>query len=235
MSPTMRASFAPRTTALVWWSISSIVTGSVFWYPRTLLPTESPTRITGMPASSRIRAVGKSYAVSIGNRRPSAFQVAKSWIVTMARASFPSLGAPGRARGVHGSGGSVRREGSDSRRELQRDPGRRGVDHEAGPAGQPDPPGDGGLEVAELLDLEDGGEARPELLRARVDLHGLLPRQIDSEGLEDDLDESFPLDVRRRALRVGRQLVDESHDVERRDVRSSLALAEPERDPVHSA
>ncbi len=58
MSPTTRASFAPRATARVWWSISSMVTGSVVSWPSTTFDSESPTRSTGMPASSRIRAVG---------------------------------------------------------------------------------------------------------------------------------------------------------------------------------
>ena len=62
------------------------------------MATESPTSSTGMPASSRIRAVGKSYAVSIANRFPSAFHARRSWIVTViARASFRQCTAGYRA------------------------------------------------------------------------------------------------------------------------------------------
>ena len=60
MSLTTMACSAPRATARVWCSISSIVTGRVSSYPRTLFPTESPTSSTGTPARSRIWAVGKS-------------------------------------------------------------------------------------------------------------------------------------------------------------------------------
>ena len=73
MSPTRCATFAPRATALAWWSISSIVTGSVLSYPRTTMPSESPTRIESTPARSRARAVGKSYAVSIVIGSPRSF------------------------------------------------------------------------------------------------------------------------------------------------------------------
>src|SRR2546427_3752022 len=50
--------------------MSSIVTGSVLPWPRTTMPSESPTRIRSMPASATRRALGKSYAVSIASRAP---------------------------------------------------------------------------------------------------------------------------------------------------------------------
>ncbi len=55
--------FIETTGSRHWFSGSSntayrIVTGMVFGYPRTLSPTESPTSRTGIPASSRICAVG---------------------------------------------------------------------------------------------------------------------------------------------------------------------------------
>jgi len=66
-----------------------MVTGISFSYPSTLRPRESPTSSSGMPAASRIRAVGWSYAVSIGNRFPCCFHVRRSCVVTaIARASF---------------------------------------------------------------------------------------------------------------------------------------------------
>src|SRR5256886_8451166 len=51
--------------------MSSSVTGSVVGWPSITMPRLSPTRRMGMPASSRIRALRKSYAVSTANRRPS--------------------------------------------------------------------------------------------------------------------------------------------------------------------
>src|SRR6266581_252236 len=81
MSPTIRALVAPLATARVWWSISSIVTGSVVEYPRTFWASESPTRMTGTPASSRILAVGKSYAVSMMNRSPRSLNLRRSRMV----------------------------------------------------------------------------------------------------------------------------------------------------------
>src|SRR5438874_1825621 len=47
-----------------------------------LLPTESPTRITGIPAWSRICAVGKSYAVSMTKRSPRCLKARTSRVVT---------------------------------------------------------------------------------------------------------------------------------------------------------
>ena len=58
MSPITSARRAPRTTAFVWWIISSIVTGMVLEYPRTTIPRESPTSRMSTPASSRSMAVG---------------------------------------------------------------------------------------------------------------------------------------------------------------------------------
>ena len=49
ISPTTKASLAPLVTALVWWIISSIVTGKVFSYPSITMPRESPTRIPLIP------------------------------------------------------------------------------------------------------------------------------------------------------------------------------------------
>lgn len=56
-SPTIRAREVPRTTAAESMVISSMVTGTVVSYPRWQLPAESPTSITGMPASSKTEAV----------------------------------------------------------------------------------------------------------------------------------------------------------------------------------
>ena len=41
---------APRATARVWWTISSSVTGSVVSWPRTTMPSESPTSSASTPA-----------------------------------------------------------------------------------------------------------------------------------------------------------------------------------------
>jgi hypothetical protein len=46
-----------RVTALVISRMSSTVTGTVLVCPRTTLPEESPTSITGMPASSKMAAL----------------------------------------------------------------------------------------------------------------------------------------------------------------------------------
>ena len=58
MSPTINARRTPRETAFTWWSISSMVTGRVFSYPSTTIPTLSPTRTISTPASSATCAVG---------------------------------------------------------------------------------------------------------------------------------------------------------------------------------
>jgi hypothetical protein len=58
MSPTTKAYSTARQTAEVKTSISSIVTGSVVSYPRTVMPTKSPTRIISTPARSMRSAVG---------------------------------------------------------------------------------------------------------------------------------------------------------------------------------
>ncbi len=44
----MKVFLAPRTTALLWWIISSMVTETVSSYPRTTMPRESPTRMSSM-------------------------------------------------------------------------------------------------------------------------------------------------------------------------------------------
>src|SRR5438270_3731101 len=97
MSPMISALCAPRATARVWCSISSTETGIVVSYPRMTCASESPTSRTGTPASSRIWAVGKSYAVSITNFSPRALYAARSWIETDIAGSPSS-----RPRGVHG-------------------------------------------------------------------------------------------------------------------------------------
>src|SRR5207249_1356761 len=51
--------------------MSSSVTGSVVGYPSITMPRLSPTSSIGMPASSRMRALRKSYAVSTAKRLPS--------------------------------------------------------------------------------------------------------------------------------------------------------------------
>jgi hypothetical protein len=57
MSATMSDRFVERVTALVIRRMSSTVTGTVLESPRTTLPAESPTSITGMPASSNTEAL----------------------------------------------------------------------------------------------------------------------------------------------------------------------------------
>jgi len=56
MSPTTWARLAPRVTARAWYTIWSMVTGSVDSFPWTTIPRLSPTRRTSAPASSRMRA-----------------------------------------------------------------------------------------------------------------------------------------------------------------------------------
>src|SRR5688572_26861602 len=58
--------------------ISSRVTGTVVSYPRWQLPAESPTSITGIPASSNTDAVIASYAVSMGHFSPRSLAAAMS-------------------------------------------------------------------------------------------------------------------------------------------------------------
>ena len=59
-SPITSAFGAPRTTALAWRIMSSMVTLSVSGYPSMVMPRLSPTSSTGMPARSSQRAVVKS-------------------------------------------------------------------------------------------------------------------------------------------------------------------------------
>src|SRR5215475_15755973 len=56
----------------------SRVTGSVFGYPSTTMPRESPTRRTSIPARSRIRAIVKSYAVQTAIFSPRSFIARRS-------------------------------------------------------------------------------------------------------------------------------------------------------------
>src|SRR5215475_12324865 len=56
----------------------SRVTGSVFGYPSTTMPRESPTRRTSIPARSRILAIVKSYAVQTAIFSPRSFMARRS-------------------------------------------------------------------------------------------------------------------------------------------------------------
>ena len=49
---------APRRTAAVWRTMSSMVTGSVLSKPSMVMPRLSPTRIMSTPAASCMTAVG---------------------------------------------------------------------------------------------------------------------------------------------------------------------------------
>ena len=60
MSAITSGRLAPRTTARVSISSSSIVTGTVDSLPSTTIPAESPTSTSSTPASSAIRPLGKS-------------------------------------------------------------------------------------------------------------------------------------------------------------------------------
>ena len=60
MSPTTRARLTARDTTPQWYSICSMVTGTVVSSPCTAMPAESPTRIRSMPDSSRSSAMRKS-------------------------------------------------------------------------------------------------------------------------------------------------------------------------------
>src|SRR6266513_2939378 len=91
ISPTSRAWRAPRATAFAWWSISARVTGSVGGCPSITIPRLSPTRSIGMPASSRMRALRKSYAVSAAKRLPSSLNRWTSSTVVISDLSFGSL------------------------------------------------------------------------------------------------------------------------------------------------
>lgn len=87
-SATIRAREVPRTTAAESIVISSRVTGTVDSYPRWQLPAESPTSMTGMPASSKTDAVIASYAVSMGHFSPRSLARAMSRTV-IRRVPFP--------------------------------------------------------------------------------------------------------------------------------------------------
>ena len=58
MSATTSARSAPRVTARVSMSISSIVAGTVDECPSTVIAAESPTRIRSIPAASASRPLG---------------------------------------------------------------------------------------------------------------------------------------------------------------------------------
>ena len=60
MSPTTSARGRVRVTARQWWSISSMVTGTVLSYPRANSARVSPTRIRSTPAPSARRALAAS-------------------------------------------------------------------------------------------------------------------------------------------------------------------------------
>src|SRR5206468_11363334 len=82
MSPIRSGRRAPRETAAACRTMSSIVTGTVVGYPSTTMPSESPTRMTSMPAWSTRRANAASYAVIIVMRLPSRFIATRSGTVT---------------------------------------------------------------------------------------------------------------------------------------------------------
>src|SRR5213593_602145 len=92
--------------------MSSIVTGTVVGYPSTTMPSESPTRMTSMPAWSTRRANAASYAVIIVMRLPSRFIATRSGTVTFFGAgvvtppywSLTSDLRPGRLRAGPGVG-----------------------------------------------------------------------------------------------------------------------------------
>jgi hypothetical protein len=100
--------------------------------------------------------------------------------------------------------------------------------------GQPQPPRDLALEVAEHGRLPERGEPGPEPLLARVHLHRRLSGQIDADGLERDHHEGFALDVDRPALSLRDQLVGEVHEVERWLSWSVGLRLEAEGDPIHA-
>ena len=60
MSAMTSGRLAPRVTARVSSSISSIVAGTVESWPSTTMAAESPTSTSSTPASSAIRPLGKS-------------------------------------------------------------------------------------------------------------------------------------------------------------------------------
>ncbi len=58
MSPMTKVLGAPLRTLWQARMQSSMVTGTVPWYPMTIMPMESPTRIMSMPACSAKDAMG---------------------------------------------------------------------------------------------------------------------------------------------------------------------------------
>ena len=65
MSPTMSAFGLADATICTWYSMCSIDTPRVVFWPCITVATESPTRIRSTPASSTIDAKVESYAVTI--------------------------------------------------------------------------------------------------------------------------------------------------------------------------
>ena len=90
MSATRNARLRPRAAASVCRTMSSIVTFSVSGWPSTTIPSESPTRITSTPASSKMRANRASYAVIITIFAPSAFIRARSRMLVLRTAIAPA-------------------------------------------------------------------------------------------------------------------------------------------------
>jgi hypothetical protein len=69
---------APRVTARVSITISSIDAGTVESWPSTTIAAESPTRMRSTPAASASRPLGASYAVTIAIFSPRRFRSASS-------------------------------------------------------------------------------------------------------------------------------------------------------------
>ena len=91
MSAMRNARLRPRAAASVCRTMSSIVTFNVSGRPSTTIPSESPTRITSTPASSKMRANRASYAVIITIFAPSAFIRARSRMLVLRIAPAPLL------------------------------------------------------------------------------------------------------------------------------------------------
>ncbi len=78
-----RARLVPFTTDLPWYIIWSSVIGRVVTLPAITLEAESPTSMQSIPASSRMRADVKSYAVSIDIFSPRCFISMSRRVVTL--------------------------------------------------------------------------------------------------------------------------------------------------------
>src|SRR3989339_536543 len=90
MSAMRNARLRPRAAASVCRTMSSIVTFRVLEWPSTTCPSESPTRITSTPTSSKMRANRASYAVIITIFAPSAFIRPRSRILVLRTAIAPA-------------------------------------------------------------------------------------------------------------------------------------------------